>query len=89
MGGLKSLKSQYSPLNSRDRLKFFESPAPKILEHGFKDLTRVLVVIYQSPLHKYLTSNSNTFQAESFVAEQFLTKYVDGKFVTELYEVVG
>jgi len=26
---------------------------------------------------------------ESFVAEQFLTKYVDGKFVTELYEVVG
>jgi len=27
--------------------------------------------------------------SESFVAEQFLTKYVDGKFVTELYEVVG
>ncbi|KAL5248489.1 hypothetical protein ACHWQZ_G017623 [Mnemiopsis leidyi] len=26
---------------------------------------------------------------ESFVAEQFLTKFVDGKFVTELYEVVG
>jgi len=26
---------------------------------------------------------------ESFVAEQFLTKYKDGKFVTELYEVVG
>lgn len=26
---------------------------------------------------------------ESFVAEQFLTKYCDGKFVTELYEVCG
>eukprot|EP00116_Pleurobrachia_bachei_P007989 sb/3468251/ len=27
--------------------------------------------------------------SESSIAEQFLTKYKDGKFVTELYEVVG
>lgn len=85
------INSQSTKIQINDRapiVNIDKSDGAQVFVKRATGLSTEFITAKSSEVNVCLVEDNGEY-SESFIAEQFITKFKDGKFVTELYEVVG